>query len=80
MSSPLQMRSLMLGMIGGAGLTLLVGAAVAPGERGEIGRYQVRTASRESGSTAYIVDTVSGAVYIIGDHNAGNVIKPEWGK
>ena len=78
--SPLQMRSLVLGLVGGAGLTLLAGAAVAPDARNVIGRYELRATSSDTGSTAFIVDTVSGEVYIVGAHNSGHVIKPEWGK
>jgi hypothetical protein len=87
MRSRLHVGSLVLGMLGGAGLTLLAGAAAGarqapagPAADGAVGRYQLRATSRDQASTAFVVDTVTGEVYVVQEHFTGHVIKPEWGK
>jgi hypothetical protein len=82
MRSRLHVTSLAVGMLGGVGLTLLVGAAVAPGAAAgpgrPVGRYELRATSSNNTSVGFVVDTVTGEVIVVPEHNAGNVIKPQW--
>ena len=77
----LHVWSLAIGMLGGAGLTLLAGAAASGPREAAPGRYQLRATARDNTTTAYVVDTVTGEIAIVQEHGGGGaVIKPQWGK
>jgi hypothetical protein len=87
MRARLNVSSLTLGLLLGCGLTLLIAAkgndpashAATTADNRPVGRYQLRTISRDGGGTACVLDTVTGEICMLSDSGAGgNVFQPQW--